>query len=144
MDKLELRKGNGDVFLEARRMPDNSFILANWIGIQSLETVVMGCNHILALLQERPCPGMLNSNKELIGPWDSAVNWLAYKWAPKAKSAGLQYFAHVLSPGVYGQRSFEDLYPKLATQLEVETFEDDRSAQAWLQAKYQQYRSASP
>lgn len=144
MDKFELRKGNGDVFLEARRMPDNSFIMANWIGIQSLETMVMGNNHILALLQERPCPGMLNSNKELIGPWETAVNWLAFKWTPKAKSAGLQFFAHVLSPGVYGQRSFEALYPKLVNQLQVEAFEDERSAQAWLQAKYLQYRSAAP
>ncbi|MGV3502938.1 MAG: hypothetical protein ACO1O1_04475 [Adhaeribacter sp.] len=144
MDKIELRKGNGDVFLEARRMPDNSFIMVSWIGIQSMETVVMGGNNILALLQERPCPGMLNSNKELIGPWEEAVNWLAFKWAPKAKAAGLQYLAHVLSPGVYGQKSFEALYPKLASYLQVETFQDERSAQAWLQAKFQQYRAASP
>lgn len=138
MDKIELKKANGDVFLEARRLPDNSFILANWIGIQTLETIVMGGNQILALLRERPCAGFLNSNREVIGPWEIAVSWLAHKWVPKAKLLGLRYFAHVLSPGIYGRRSFQALYPKIAGQLEVKTFEDEKEAQAWLQTKHQQ------
>jgi hypothetical protein len=141
MDKIELKKANGDVFLEARRMPDNSFILANWIGIQSLETMVVGGNQILALLRERSCPGFLNSNKELIGPWEIAVNWLAFKWVPKAKLSGLHYFAHVLSPGIYGRRSFQNLYPKISGQLEVKTFEADKEAEAWLQLKHMQART---
>jgi hypothetical protein len=141
MDKIELKKANGDVFLEARRMPDNSFILANWIGIQTLETIVMGGNQILALLRERSCPGFLNSNKEVIGPWEIAVNWLALKWTPKARLLGLRYFAHVLSPGIYGQRSFQALYPKIAGQLEVKTFADEKEAHLWLHAKYKQARS---
>ncbi|MBC5994921.1 hypothetical protein [Pontibacter cellulosilyticus] len=96
-----------------------------------METVVMGGNHILAMLREQPCQGLLNSNRELIGPWDSAVNWLAYKWAPSAKMLGLRYFAHVVSPGIYGQRSFEALYPKLKDILEVKAFDDDEAAEAW-------------
>jgi hypothetical protein len=135
MDKIDLKKVNGDVFLEARRVPDNSFILAHWIGIQTLETMVMGHNHVLALLRERPCPGFLNSNKELIGTWEVAVNWLAHKWVPQAKIYGLRYFAHVLSPGVYGQRSFDALFPKIAAQLEVKTFAEEKEAEAWLQAR---------
>jgi hypothetical protein len=141
MDKFELKKASGDVFLEVRRMPDNAFILANWVGIQTLETIVMGGNQILSLLREKNCPGFLNSNKELIGPWETAVNWLAYKWVPKAKLSGLQFFAHVLSPGIYGQRSFQALYPKIADKLEVASFEDEKDAEAWLQSCYKQART---
>ncbi|WP_276499581.1 hypothetical protein [Pontibacter litorisediminis] len=130
---MKLKKGNGDVFFEASRSPGNVYIFVNWIGIQSLETVMMGNNQILAMLREKPCKGLLNSNRELIGPWDVAVNWLAYRWAPQAKALGLQHLAHVLSPGIYGQRSFKALYPNIKEQLDVKSFEDEKAAEAWLQ-----------
>lgn len=133
IDSTKLKKANGDIFFEARRSPNNSFIIVNWIGIQSLETIVLGGNHILNMLREEPCQALLNSNRELIGPWDSAINWLSYKWAPSAKILGLQYFAHVFSPGIYGQRSFNALYPKLKDTLEVKAFEDEEAAKAWFQ-----------
>lgn len=135
MDKKELRKANGDVFFEVWRSPDNSFLVVNWIGIQSLETIVMGGNHILMMLRQKPCEGLVNSNRELIGPWDVAVNWLNYKWAPQAKLIGLKYFAHVLSPGIYGQRPFKQLEQGLAKNLEVRSFSDEEEAINWLLIK---------
>jgi hypothetical protein len=39
MALFELKKPNGDVFLVAERAADNSYIHAQWIGIQNLETV---------------------------------------------------------------------------------------------------------
>ncbi|SIQ63115.1 hypothetical protein SAMN05421545_0807 [Pontibacter lucknowensis] len=131
----ELKKANGDVFLEVRRMPDNGFIAMNWIGIQSLETVVMGGNLVLSMMRQKSSPGILNSNRELIGPWEAAVNWLAFKWAPQAKSLGLRYFAHVLSPGIYGQRSFKALFPNLREVLDVKSFDAEEGAEEWLRMK---------
>ncbi|MCC9168943.1 hypothetical protein [Pontibacter harenae] len=131
----ELKKANGDVFLEARRSHDNTYILVNWIGIQSLETIVMGGNHILSMLREKPCKGLLNSNRELIGPWDAGVNWLVHKWTPQAKSLGLTYFAHVLSPGIYGQWSFQALYSSLKEQLNIGPFDNEKAAEEWLRIK---------
>ncbi|MBF8964397.1 hypothetical protein I0P70_14180 [Pontibacter sp. FD36] len=107
----------------------------NWIGIQSLETVVMGGNLVLSMLRQKPSPGVLNSNRELIGPWEAAVNWLAFKWAPQAKSLGLRFFAHVLSPGIYGQRSFKALFPNLREVLDVKSFDKDEGAEEWLRMK---------
>lgn len=95
----------------------------------------MGSNQILALLREKPCKGLMNSNRELIGPWEAAVNWLAYKWAPQAKVLGLRYMAHVLSPGIYGQRSFKSLYPLLEELLNLRSFEDEDTAERWLLVK---------
>lgn len=135
IDYRELKKASGDVFLEVRRVPDDGFIAMNWVGIQSLETIVMGGNLVLSMLRQKPCQGILNSNRELIGPWEAAVSWLASKWAPQAKSLGLRYFAHVLSPGIYGQRSFRALYPNLSRVLEVNAFDDEQGAQEWLRTK---------
>lgn len=95
----------------------------------------MGGNHLLTMLRMQPCKGLLNSNRELIGPWDVAVSWLTYKWVPQAKDLGLRYYAHVLSPGIYGQRSFEILYPTLKREFETESFSDEESAEEWLKSK---------
>ncbi|CAM3417043.1 SpoIIAA-like protein [Pontibacter korlensis] len=92
----------------------------------------MGGNHILSMLQEKPCLGILSSNKELIGPWDSAISWLVYKWAPQAKELGLRYYAHVLSPGIYGQRSFQSLYPLFREYFNLRSFNDEQAAEEWL------------
>ncbi len=132
----ELKKANGDVFFEARRTPDNNYIYLNWIGIQSLETIVMGGNHVLTMLREQPCRGILNSNREIIGPWEVAVNWLTHKWAPQAKELGVQYFAHVLSPGIYGQRSFSSLSPNFEQQFKLRSFDNEEAAKEWLISKH--------
>lgn len=128
----ELRKANGDVFCEVKRSADNAFIYVNWIGIQSLETMVMGGNQVLGMLREMTCPAILNSNRELIGPWDNAVSWLAHKWAPQAKELGVQRIAHVLSHGIFGKRSFEKLTPELVPLFRVKTFEEENLAEKWI------------
>ncbi|AMM52345.1 hypothetical protein TH61_15710 [Rufibacter sp. DG15C] len=132
MQKKELKKANGDVYFEAERLPDNSYILINWIGTQTLESVVMGGNHVLAMLREKPCIAVINSNQELVGPWDVAVNYLANKWAPAAHALGLKYFAHIISPGIFGQRSFEQFEKSVLVPLTVKQFEGKPEAERWL------------
>jgi hypothetical protein len=132
MEKKELKKANGDIYFEAMRPPGASYIIVNWIGIQSLETVVMGGNLLLAMMREKPCRGFLNSNRELIGPWEVAVPYLANKWAPAAHLLGLRYFSQVLSPGIYGRRSYETFKQQLKQLLITKSFEDQEAAEDWL------------
>lgn len=131
----ELQKANGDVFCEIRRSPDNAFIYVNWIGIQSLETIVMGCNQVLHLLKEKPCAAILNNNREVVGPWEIAISWLSNKWVPQVKALGVRYFAHVLSYGVFGKRSFEKLKPELKLHFKVKSFDDEAMAEEWIRLK---------
>lgn len=132
MIKKELKKASGDVCFEVSRTPDTDYICVNWVGIQSLETMVMGGNHVLLMLKKESCKGILNSNRELIGPWEVAINWLVQKWAPEASALGLVYYAHVLSPGIYGRRSFELMHHSLSKYFEVQTFENETEAETWL------------
>jgi len=132
MDIKELKKSNGDLFFEAERKFDNSFILVNWIGIQTLETVMMGANSLLTMLRREPCSAILNSHKELIGPWEDSALFLGSKWAVQAKILGVFHFAQVLAPGIYGQRSFQTFYQLAQRHLQIETFATDAEAEAWL------------
>ena len=132
MEKTELKKTNGDVFFEATRMADNSYILVNWVGIQSLETIMMGANQLLIMLRNKPCTAILNSNKELIGPWDAGALFMGNTWATRARMLGLNNFAHVLAPGIYGKRAFQKFYQEAQNQFHIETFETDAAARAWL------------
>lgn len=132
MDKKELRKANGDVFFEANRKIGNSYIYVNWIGIQSLESIMMGGNLLLNMLRHKACSSILNSNHELIGPWEEGALYLGNNWASSARILGLLNFAHVLSPGIYGQRSFQK-FENLATKhLHIQTFATDEEAAIWL------------
>ncbi|WP_242920230.1 hypothetical protein [Pontibacter liquoris] len=135
IESKELKKANGYVFYEARSVPGGSYININWIGLQSLETVMMGCNQTLAILRETPCTGLLNSNRELIGPWEIAVNWLVKKWVPQAKALGLRYYAHVQAPGIYGKRSFAKFHGLVQKDFEIKEFDDEETAAAWLLEK---------
>ncbi|WP_205503135.1 hypothetical protein [Rufibacter psychrotolerans] len=132
LEKKELRKANGDVFFEAHLVPSGPYLYVNWVGIQTLETVVMGGNYILSILRQTPCQGLLNSNREVIGPWDAAVQYLAHKWAPAAQALGLRWMAHVLSPGIYGQRSFQQFKQQLGSTFTLKSFEDQEIAEEWL------------
>jgi hypothetical protein len=128
----ELRKANGDVFFEAERQAENAFIWVNWIGVQSIETMMMGANLLLTMLRQEPCPAILNSNKELIGPWKEGALFLGSKWAPQAKKLGVVQFAQVLSHGIYGKTSFQHFHQLGQHHFRIETFETEAAAQAWL------------
>lgn len=88
---------------------------------------------MLMMLREKTAKGILISNREVIGPWDVAVNWLANKWAPEAATLGIFYYAHVMSPGIYAQRSFQMVHQSLHKYFEVQTFENETEAETWLQ-----------
>ena len=134
MNRTELRKANGDVFFEATREAANSYILVNWVGLQSLESIMMGANHLLQMLRQQPVSAILNSNKELIGPWDEGALFLGSDWAPKARVLGVKNFAHVLTPGIYGKRAFEHFVKNADKYLSIRTFESDHQGANWLLA----------
>lgn len=132
MERTELKKDNGDVFLVAERMPDNSYILAHWVGLQTLETVVRGGSFYVQMLKEQHCPKLLNSHEELIGPWNVANDWIVQEWTPTVQALGLRTMAQVLAPGVYGQLSFHQLHQRISDKWEIKMFDKESAARDWL------------
>jgi hypothetical protein len=132
VERTELRKTNGDVFLEVERMPDNAYILAQWIGLQTLETVKQGGIFYTQMIKQHPCPKLLNSHEELIGPWNVANDWIVEEWTPRVQALGLRYMAQVLAPGVYGQMSFHQLHQRISNKWEIKMFDKVAAAREWL------------
>jgi hypothetical protein len=132
MGKIELKKDNGDVFVEFKRVGENSYLQANWIGRQTIETVRQGGSYYIQLLQEQPCSKLLNNHHELIGPWDIANDWIVEEWTPRVRALGLTHLAQVLAPGIYGQMSWHQLHQRIDDRFEIKLFDDEAAARSWL------------
>ncbi|PSR52664.1 hypothetical protein AHMF7605_03550 [Adhaeribacter arboris] len=132
MERKELKKFNGDLFFEVQRKAANSYIFTNWVGIQTLETILLGTNQVLDMLRKEPSTGILNSNRELIGPWDDGALYMGNKWVMELNTLGVIHFAHVLAPGIYGQRSFEKFFQLAQPYLQIEVFNSNEEAESWL------------
>ena len=128
----ELKKANGDVFLIAERMPDNSYIHARWIGMQTLDTVMKGGLLYLEMLIKQPCAKLLNDHSELIGPWMVANDWIVNEWTPKVRALGLTHMAQVMAPGIYGKLSFHELHQRIDDNFDIMMFDLPNNAKEWL------------
>ena len=122
----------GDVFFTASRMEDNAYIYARWFGVQSVETVMQGGYKLLEMMQARPCARLLNSNKNVIGSWDMALDWAEHEWAPQMRVAGLRYLAQVVPSSIFAMITIENLVRQIGNEFEVRMFNEDAEAEAWL------------
>jgi len=120
------------VYLTIEFDPANNWIYNNWVGVLPTERVIQGCQATIDFLQEHRTPLMLNDNREVIGSWNSANDWIAQNWVPQVITLGLRRFAIVLSPGIFGQTSAEEMVTRVGTQLEMRLFKDIELAQNWL------------
>ncbi|MEL5996449.1 hypothetical protein AAFH49_19700, partial [Hymenobacter segetis] len=78
------------------------------------------------------CAHMLNDNREVIGSWSSANDWIAENWMPQVMVLGLKRFAHIVSPGIFGQASAAEMVTRVGHQFEIRLFQDVELAKAWL------------
>lgn len=132
LEKIEFTKPNGDVYATLECAPDNAYLIARWTGIQTMNTIKEGGEVYLEVMHGNPCPKLLNSHRELIGPWDFANEWISQTWTPKAIELGMRYMAQVLAPGIYGQMSFHQLHQRIGDMLEVKLFDNEEKARSWL------------
>ena len=121
-----------NVFLTIEYDRTNNWIYANWIGYSSPENVKTGASAHLELMREHHCPYLLNNNKEVLGPWDKANDWLQEVWIPQARDLGLRYMAHVLAPNIAAALSGQDLQRRVDDIFEMRIFGDLPKAMAWL------------
>ncbi|RYU80260.1 hypothetical protein [Hymenobacter persicinus] len=129
-----LRRPDGHIFLTVERDRTNNWIYAHWTGIQTLATIQQGGLFYVDMLRQEPCSRLLNDHRELIGRFTDANEWIATVWTPLILQAGLRYFAQVLSPGIFGQMSIQDLHQRIGDQFEMQFFKDFEAAQQWLRS----------
>ncbi|MBF9236720.1 hypothetical protein I2I05_04870 [Hymenobacter sp. BT683] len=130
--KKELTNSFDKVFLTIEFDKANNWVYNDWVGVLPTEKVIQGCQATLDFLRENPCPHMLNDNRKVVGSWSAANDWIAANWMPEALALGLKRFAHIVSPGIFGQASASEMSTRVGTQFEMRLFEDVELAKAWL------------
>jgi hypothetical protein len=128
----ELINGFGKVYLTIQYDAANKWVYNNWTGYQTYIGIVAGADACLAPLQENRCAYLLNDNRQVLGPWDHAVEWVVTNWAPRAIAQGLTHFANVVSPESLAAGSARAMALGLEGQLQMHTFTTIEDAQAWL------------
>lgn len=130
--KIELSNALGRVFLTIAYDAENHWVHNNWLGYQTLETVMQGANVCIDILEKYKCPYLLNDNRLVAGPWHQAAEWIAQDWTPRAIATGLIYFAHVVSPEYLARLSAENLNNKISGSFNMQIFVDYEDAKNWL------------
>lgn len=141
--RLELTNGFGKVYLTIEYDALNRWIYNNWIGYQTYNGIVAGANACLQPARAHTCSCLLNDNRQVVGPWDHAVEWIVEDWAPRATQQGITHFAHVVSPESLAAHSAETMYIGLSGRLQMRMFSDIDLARTWLQESHQQAGSRS-
>ena len=132
--KTTLTNAFDKVFLTIEFDAANQWVYNNWVGVLPTDRVIQGCQATIDFLRENHCAHMLNDNRNIIGSWNSANDWIAANWMPQVLALGLNRFAHIVSPGIFGQASAEEMVTRVGNQLEIRLFKDLELAKAWLQS----------
>lgn len=111
---------------------NHGILHADWVGVHSMVTIQKGMEELLNWFEKTGATKYLSDNANIVGGWDTANDWLAEVWTPKAIKAGMRYVAHVLAPGIYGQMSMEALQPRIVKQVTIQIFDDVTEAEEWL------------
>jgi hypothetical protein len=133
--KREIKNQAGDTFLVLEYDQENKWLYLNWIGYQNLENIKRGLAEAFAMLRQFGFSKVLNDNRALVGPWNKANDWLQQELSPKSSAMRVKHVAHVISPGIFGQLSIQDLQTRLINKIEIKLFEDIERAQEWLKGK---------
>ncbi len=137
MTTQTLKNAQDEVFFTITYRKDQDLFYANWIGADlSLAQVQEGALLFLSLIKEKEQSKLLNDNRQLIGVWDEANDWLANEWMPQVIQAGLSKFAHIYSKDFYANLSAEFLEDnaKKIGGFEIKLFDDEQKAVDWLMA----------
>jgi hypothetical protein len=132
--KREVKNAFGKTFLTIEFDEGHGFVYNNWLGYQTKDSIVVGANACLEELARHGCHYLLNDNREVMGPWDHAVEWIAHDWTPRAIAGGLTHFAHVVGPESFAALSAEMMHTSVEDYFQMRIFGNIEAAQSWLRA----------
>jgi hypothetical protein len=128
----DLINGFGKVYLRIDYDAANHWVCNEWIGYQTYIGILAGADACLPPLLENNCAYLLNDNRQVIGPWDHAVEWIVTNWARRAIAQGLTHFANVVSPETMAAGSAQSMAIGLHGQLQMHMFDNVEAAHEWL------------
>ena len=112
------------------------WLYVDWIGFQSMRSILQGCEEVLVLMVQHQARYILNDNRHLTGVWSGAPQYGATSWFPRLRAAGLHSLAWVYSPELMARVCADFVLDQMeAEAMGVKIFEDIESAQDWLRRR---------
>ncbi|MCX2743539.1 hypothetical protein OO013_06665 [Mangrovivirga sp. M17] len=108
---------------------DYDYIYLRWIGFQSDEEIHSSGERILLKFKNHKCKKILNDNRDVRGPWNTASTWTSEYWFPQMVNAGLQKFAWIFPENIFAETSAKAAMPE---SLTIRKFKDFENAHNWL------------
>ncbi len=112
----------------------NEWIMADWLGYQSEETLKDGFTIISDAVKRFGTSKILNDNSHVLGIWTPAVQWLAGTYFPGLYKEGIKKFAWVNSPSALSRFSTEETLKEVNHMKMIKTFDSIEEAKTWLKS----------
>ncbi|QCK16343.1 hypothetical protein [Mangrovivirga cuniculi] len=107
-----------------------NYVYLRWVGYQKEADIKESGEEILKIFKTMDCKDILNDNREVKGPWNTAADWTVNDWFPRMIDAGMQKFAWVFPDNIFAELSATKAMPD--NEL-VKKFNSYNEAEAWLQ-----------
>ena len=108
---------------------------AKWTGFHNGESVQHGAMVMMAMLKANGCTKILNDNREVLGTWSDALEWVGKTWFPIVEKAGLKHFAWTNSADILSQFSAQKRADMAIGEVIVQFFSEIQSAEDWINSK---------
>ncbi|MDQ3392791.1 MAG: hypothetical protein M3512_01560 [Bacteroidota bacterium] len=119
-------------FITLKYDAENHWLLAEWKGYQTVESVKAGCEKMLEYLISYKANKVLNDNTLVTGIWSCASAWVGNDWFPRMSAAGLEKFAWVYSKSVFSRLSTDESLKNMVDNSIAKTFTNYADAGRWL------------
>jgi hypothetical protein len=128
---------DGDAFYSDKHISmnadrENRWLYVDWKGFQDNRTVKSGCLKMLDLLKKTGYTKVLNDNRNVLGTWSDAAEWVGKDWFPMMEAAGLKHFAWIYSKSTFSQLSADKSVDSLRAGVTTRLFNDEAEAKEWL------------
>ncbi len=107
----------------------------DWKGFQNMETMQKGCMLILEMLTNNNCYKIVNDNRNVLGTWSEASEWVGEKFFPMMEKSGIKYFAWVFSPSVFSRLSAKKSVDMAVGNIITQFFTDKAKAEEWINSR---------
>ncbi|WP_316822681.1 ATP-binding protein [Pedobacter gandavensis] len=105
---------------------------AHWTGFTSKESVQHGAMVMLAMLRANECTKILSDNRNVLGTWSDASEWIGKVWFPMMEKAGLTHFAWTISKDLFCQFSAKKSAELAIGNVGIQFFTEIQSAEDWI------------
>ena len=131
--KQEISNTFGKMFLTLEYDDFHHWLVSAWMGYLTVENVIEGGNACIDALKANNCHYLLNDNRQVVGPWNHAVEWIVHDWTPRAFASGLTHIAHVVADtDSLAAISAAMMQPKVNSSFKMRIFCNQEEAVNWL------------